>query len=369
MAQYTYLATDLVTGQVLDELPLQDVSIQYVLNTPERISGTVPLTTDNATRMAAATLEDRTAVYVDRDGVLVAGGILWKRRYSTKGRGYELQISGFASALSRRSNMSVGVLRYVATDQLTIARDLVTRAQAQVGGALGITVGTGTCGVLRDLTVDPADGRFYGDVLGELASLDNGFDWAVTVGYDSNGAPAKTLQLAYPRFGLLAGAVAEVLEYPGNVTEYTDEGDGERAATTAWGRATLENNAAVVLSASRPSMISNGYPALELIRSYDGLRTSADLQAHVNADLAAAAGPVHTITCTINTSTPPYPGQFTIGDDMRLRITDPLRYPAGPGGTPGLDRIMRCIGATLKPGTGPAVETLTMTFGEVLDAS
>ena len=80
MATYTYLAADLRTNAILAELPLQvDGDIGGKLNGYGRLAGKLNL---KAKGLAGLDLPSilkggRTSVYVDRDGVLVWGGICW----------------------------------------------------------------------------------------------------------------------------------------------------------------------------------------------------------------------------------------------------------------------------------------------------
>src|SRR3954462_6964694 len=97
MAVYTYYAADLMTGQLLDEIPLSDVSFTLPINDAGTLSATVPLYSRSGLAQTLATA--RTALYVDRDGVLVWGGVLWTRRYDAKDTSLQLDALDFLSYL------------------------------------------------------------------------------------------------------------------------------------------------------------------------------------------------------------------------------------------------------------------------------
>jgi hypothetical protein len=91
-------------------------------------------------------------LYVEREGVIVRGGMLWTAEADLDDGTMKLNGEGFLSCFRRR------VLRatktYVAQDQTTgITKDLINYAHGVTGGNLGIdTSGVAATGVLRDRT-------------------------------------------------------------------------------------------------------------------------------------------------------------------------------------------------------------------------
>lgn len=370
MAQYRYLAYNLLTNAAIAELPMEGPpQIQWAISAPVTISGKVPLTEANAAAMEEATRPCVTAVFVERNRVLLDGGIIWKRQYSVGG-GYDLQISGFSSYFYRRLAVqsATAAQKWVNVDQLAVPQQLITQAQAVYGGNIGVIVDlTQTSGVLRSLTLDPSQLPTIGSVIDQQAALDNGFDWDVRVAYDNSGAPAKYLRLGYPQSGRTVGQAVDMLQYPGNITSYSLAEDGEQAATSTWGQATLENGAASVQVASSPEMLTAGYPILERTVSLPDTRNTATLLAATTAEQKAAAGPVATLTASVKIEDDSrrgiVPGSFQAGDTMRVAIKDKKRFPYAVGNRAGVDRFFRCIGATLTCGPD---EALDMQFGDVI---
>lgn len=364
MAGFRYLATDLRTGTLLGELPAEAVTFGWELNGPGQLSGTVRPTAATAIKTRDSTEPVRTAIWVDLNGVLVWGGVIWKRDYDSDRRAYQIQASGFLSYLAKR--LITVVRSYLASDQLALVRDLVTYAQTGAGADIGILVGAETSTTVRDVVYDPSELRQILAEIAQLAGMIDGFDFEVAVAYDTTGVPSKTLRLGAPRLGLTTGASPFLVEFPGRVSQYQLTEDGDRMATTIWGRSTLESGATVTLTGANPAPISNGYPALDLPVTYDDVRDTTRLQALIDADIAALAKPVALFTATIRNAVSPIPGEIRMGDNVRFRITDPLRFPAGPRGEPGLDRAFRTLSATVNPGPNLAATTMALTFGEAL---
>src|SRR5688500_1705490 len=82
-AVYTYLIADLRGGAILDELPLSGVSFDKKLNDAGSLRAQLqvldPVIRSRGPRLL--TEPGRTAIYVDRDGTLLWGGIIWTSRY------------------------------------------------------------------------------------------------------------------------------------------------------------------------------------------------------------------------------------------------------------------------------------------------
>src|SRR3569833_657772 len=96
---YTYLIADLRTGAILDELPLSGVQFDKKLNDTGSQRGQLRVD-DPEIRIREPRLlaePGRTALYVDRDGDLVWGGIVWTSRFRVGGGVLVLSVVVFAS--------------------------------------------------------------------------------------------------------------------------------------------------------------------------------------------------------------------------------------------------------------------------------
>ena len=73
---YRYLFADLLTNDILGELPLTGVSFNQQLNQAGTLQGHLLLSGVNSAGLNVpdATIPARTAIYVDRNGSLVWGG-------------------------------------------------------------------------------------------------------------------------------------------------------------------------------------------------------------------------------------------------------------------------------------------------------
>jgi len=137
---YRYLLADVLTNQILAELSFTNVNFTQQLNTAGTFTGDLLLSGVNskALNVLNATIPGRTAVYVDRSGVLVWGGIIWGREYDSGSQHIKISAREFESYFERRritSNLS-----FTNIDQLALVDALVEAAQSVPSGNIGITV-------------------------------------------------------------------------------------------------------------------------------------------------------------------------------------------------------------------------------------
>ena len=138
--QYRYLLADLLTNQILAELSFTNVNFTQQLNTAGSFTGDLLLSGVNskALNVLNATIPGRTAIYVDRSGALVWGGIVWGREYDSSNQHLKISAREFESYFERRritTNLS-----YTNIDQLALVDALVEAAQSAPSGNIGITV-------------------------------------------------------------------------------------------------------------------------------------------------------------------------------------------------------------------------------------
>jgi hypothetical protein len=359
MAQYRYLFADLTTNQIIGELPLTGVSFTQQLNTIGTFSGHLLLSGVNAYDMNVnnSTIPGRTAIYVDRDGTLIWGGIIWGRDYTSGNQTLTINAREFGSYFERRR--ITATIKYTNTDQLDIVRGLINTAQLATNGSIGLAVGTETSGQLVSRTYYGYELKTVFSAIQDLSRADNGFDFNVYVYYDSNGNPAKLLRLGYPRFGTpyTAGALnVPVLELTSNMVEYEYPEDGTIAANTVYALGAGSNEGKLIATAVDATKLSTGWPLLEEQANYSDI-TDATLLANLAAgQVAVVSYPPTTMKITLPPYLDPVLGTYDVGDDIRIRILDD-RFP-----TPGLDTVLRLVAFNVMPGEdGPERVTLVLT--------
>jgi hypothetical protein len=92
-ANYRYFTTDLLTNQVLAEIPFKGVSFERSIKAAGSFNGNIPVIPETASMdLYNSTMPGKTGLYVVRDSECVWGGIIWNRQYNVVER--ELSVSG-----------------------------------------------------------------------------------------------------------------------------------------------------------------------------------------------------------------------------------------------------------------------------------
>lgn len=208
MPDYRYIAAHALTGDILHwNLPLTSVECGPELNGPGSLNATLE---PGLERSVAEFLDPgNTILYVERDGKLAWGGIVW--RAEPQGATFPIEAAGFGSYPHRRYDLHGnldGRGPYIDADPCQIIRDVWTYAQDQPDGDLNVVVDdtksettTGTS--KTPYTLPKTDARNLGEVIDEMAGLDDGPEWTETVSWNSrNGRRAEhRIRLGAPRLG------------------------------------------------------------------------------------------------------------------------------------------------------------------------
>ncbi|MFB6846200.1 hypothetical protein ACFCXS_15245 [Streptomyces sp. NPDC056373] len=344
---YRMVFTDLRSDTVLDALPVASVALDDYIGKTGSMRGTVPIPNrEIADRARRALVPGRTGVWVERGREVWWGGILWTLALASDRRGFlsaQVQCGGWESYLYRR--LLFDTLTATGVDQFDVARELVDYAQNTEGGNIGITYDPGVSGVTRDRTFLRYDLPSIGDLLDDLAAIEQGFEWRIASYRDSDGRRVKRLQLGHPV--IRTGTAEIVLDHPGPVLSYSWPTDATRKAN-AWqsrGASVNTNQAA----GSYPLMsgllvddanIAAGWPRLDGTSDYTTVEKQGTLDAHARADWTAARDPVQIPEVEVLLG-----GNITpalLGATVRLRIRD-LWHPTA------LDARYRVVGLSISP--------------------
>lgn len=376
---YTYLFCDLRTDTVLAELPLADVRYSYVLNGIGQLSGTIPYTRETLPLdPETASTPGRTVVYVDRDGVLVWGGIVWTRENTTGGKAIQASellsyyqhryvkktLSTDTSLLTNSAYVDLGGQRLY-SDQKFIVWSLLRYAQDQPGGSIGVDINplAGTAhGVTRTVTYFGYERPEIYKAISDLAAADSGFDFGIEVGWSqaANNQPPTRFRRArtwYPRRGRPVSQSGLTFTkgggYGSSILSYNWPEDGTSLVTEMSGLGAGTGEARIVRTAAAQDLIDAGWPLLEGVATYDGVVDEAQVQGMTNADLAARSQATTQPWFEVAADVDPEFGSYEVGDEA-LFVIDP--EPLSPSGRQG---VLRITGIEITAANGPERVRLT----------
>lgn len=350
---YTYLFCDLRTDVLLAELPLSDVSYSTELNGIGVMRGHIPYADDTLPLdPEAASTPGRTAVYVDRDGVIVWGGILWTRQ--PNGAGKDIAAAEFLSYYQHRyikTTLSTdpGVIadddfvpdgQRLFADQMYIVWSLMRYAHAQPGGDIGVDInalaGPAT-GIVRQVTYPGYERPEIYKAIADMAAAADGIDLGIEVGWTTsanNQAPTRYRRARawFPRRGRTAADSGLVFAHggaAGSILDYTWPEDGTALATEVSGLGEGDGDATLQTTAQDTDKITSGWPLLEAVTKYDGVTDTARLQSLTDADLTARSQSQVQPSFTVQADADPPFGSYSVGDEALFVIDPSTRTPAG----------------------------------------
>ncbi|HEX6468500.1 MAG TPA: hypothetical protein VF069_05340 [Streptosporangiaceae bacterium] len=365
--RYSYYVADLGTGVVRDELPLRGVSFSTALNDAGEFRGQLVLGDPRIAvhEPSTAVAPGRTALYVERDGVPVWGGVVWTSRYSSADRTIEIDAAGFLSYFDHRrvlpstydsaaDDLATLATSYTDVDQTEIVRDLVRQAQAQPGGDIGIEPAEtepAAAPILRTISYPGAQLKSVGEALRELAALEDGPDVLFDVAHAPGGGMVRRLLVGTPMLGQQGSPY--VWEYGANLVSYTWSEDGSSTANRIFalgGTRDGDQGQLIAVAADQ----TTGSPLAETEVSYLDIMEPDVLRSHATAALAAVSRPVVLPELTVRADLDPVLGSYHVGDDALIVINDAF-FAAG------VQFSARIIGIAVTPGDDAAEEEVQLT--------
>lgn len=364
---YRYLFVDLLTNEIIAELPLTGVSFTQQLNQPGSFQGHLLLSGINTYQFNVdpSTIPGKCGLYVDRNGELIWGGVIWGRTYNSTEQKVTYNAREWLSYFERRRITQT--VEFTGVDQLLIAKTLIQDAQSAAHGNIGVlynTQGQTTSGVLVDRVYYYYElkGVFQG--IQDLSRQSDGFDFEIDVFYDPmTGLPAKAFNTYYPRSGLIyspSNLNIPVFEFPaGNMVEYEYPEDGSIAANSVYALGAGSNEGKLISNAQSSTKFDEGWALLEDQANYSDVTDQTVLDKLAIGAVTAFAYPPITMKIVVPAYVNPELGSYSLGDDCRIVIRDD-RFPNG------FDEIYRIVGLSVQPGEdGPERVTLSCTIGTV----
>lgn len=375
MADYRYLVTDLLTNTVIAELPLTGVTYAQSLNDAGEFNASLLLsdsriaTTLGTSSIDYCTTPARTGLYIERDGQIVYGGVIWSRSYNSQSATMSLAGREFESYFGRRRISTTNIFG-PNTDQFTVVKTLIDAAQAAAYGNIQIdTSGIGLCGqnIPDVLAIYGYERRNLLDVISDLAKQEPpyGFDFHVDVAYGAGNTLTRAFNLSYPHKGIdyATNQFAPMLEFPGSIIAYSYPENGSALTNTLYGFGAGSSDSQYVSSQSSAESFANGFPLLEDVQSFSQIPDPRIVDNLTKAQVLAKDSPVvvmearwaPVVDAVTGAVAAPTPNEINIGDQVRIRIKDD-RF------TTQVDTVLRVVKTAVRVGDDGSSEMVTGSF-------
>lgn len=320
---YRVLTRHALTGDWLTKaLPVTDLEYGPELSGPGSLTGTLSphLIHSNSTLTDPGTTE----IYVEEDGELRWGGLVWDAR--PQGDTYAIEAASWPSYLMHRYDIDGnlgGRGPYTYADPCQVIRDCWTYAQAAPDGSLGVTVdattSTATIGTPAEpYTFDWWDMPCLGEKIDDIVSGQAMPDYtAVTTWNADKTTPVKRIALGWPRLGrrrtdLSFATGVNIITDP----EVPQAGDDYAQVVIANGQGDGSAKRRAI------SAVRNGRLRLESVLDLPDIAATDILAARAAQEAAfrQVLGTVDEIT-VIDTKSAPI-GSWQIGDDVPVRVNN-----------------------------------------------
>lgn len=334
MTNYEVIYADLVTGVIGGIIPADSFTYESVLSAPGSASFSLKLSTattigyragadEHTITIPSLAMTDlapwRTAVFVERDGVVVWSGIISTAQLDVKADSATINAVGWHAYWRKRilrESVAAGfgvIYQYLQIDQAAIARSLINHAQSIPGGNIGIDTSEATLtGVKRDRVWYAWDRENVGQLIENLAATEGGFDFAY-VSWRDEQSYRTAYRTLYPRTGR---ATNIVFRLGVNVDLLSASVDGDSIATQVEAVGSGEANAKV---AQIVRSADTSYPLLEEQVSYSDVVRASTLLGYARQRLTQGAAPIVIPTLSVRPSGDPPFGSYSVGDSVAVQ--------------------------------------------------
>jgi hypothetical protein len=293
--EYRYIGVDLLTRQVIEDLPLYGTSFTRRISSAGNMTGSFKLGTGffSDSDLLNATEPGLRALFALRNEQCFWAGPIWSRTYQSQASVCSLTGQTYESIFEEIKILS----RIQRTDDQTLLlKYLIDTMQAQASCNFGIdTTGVLASGVNQSLTVETYEQKTFSEPIGDILKASNSFDYVIDYTMNPNtGNPQLVLKTGYPYLGY--GQAGINVDYPGAVSNYfwPDSAAQGIVRETVMGKG--EGTAMAVAEYTNWDLVRAGYPMWEKPRSEKSISDPVQL-----ARIAEESGQTRKMPVTIPT--------------------------------------------------------------------
>lgn len=370
MTSYRYVFVQLRSEQVIAEISC--FGVYFARQLGNQGSFTASFSFDQTGKsnldLVAATTPGYCYVVVERNDVPVWWGIVWSRTYQSQAK--ECQISALGFEVFPSKQRLVHGYQRTATS-LDLFTKLWSDMQAsEEGRNLNIAVPALVGGPTKVIDVAATDQRYWGDVMDDLASAADGFDWTIDCIRLVDGTYQKSLRVGYPTMGASPDSPdLTVFEYPGCITNYYQTESMSDAGTDVRVLGAGEGTSMPTTDIEQTYMIeTQGWPRWDVDVSYKDVTDQSIITQLAIQQAVNLKPPAPTYKITVKGDQDPVFGSYNVGDACQLVITDPRNpHPLGSSAA-GLSITSVIIGYEVRPPSSESVEEVNIILpGDVIN--
>lgn len=339
---YRYVLCDLLTDQLLAVAPLTGVSFNRAISRTGSLTATLKADTPALVEVARLMFRyaGRSALWVYRDNAIWWGGIPWTviPRQGQRGS-VEVAVSAATFDSYAHHRILHKDISYVQWDQNQLVASLWQVLQGlDSGGDQRGNIGVEcnyfipsipTQNILRDRSYRVAEQSYFGKLVEDLGDVIDGPEHTIDTWVDDTGNRHKTLRVQ-TRIGVIQprAVFQRVANGGGRVLEWAHTADAVDGGTTFRGRGDAPEGAAdtevePILSTRyyNDTLLSDGWPLLDVSADYQGVKELATLNQYAQALRETKSGAMPDSTYDVDVGNTGW-SPNRLGDNIRLKLTD-----------------------------------------------
>lgn len=352
MPQVSYIFGDMLTGAVIEEIPLYGVSMTRAIGSGDfRGSFQLDMSGKRNEDLIAATVAGRCYVVCERDGAPVWDGFIATRTYQSQAKVFQLYAKSWELYPDHRDMRTD--FEQLTIEQRNIFLALWQELMATANTPPIILPSSFSTVVTKSLTVKAFEHKRYRAAMDMVANGVDGFDWTIDT-IKTVGSYQRTLRIGYPTIG----ATAQIyFDYPGNVLNYWLNDSLSEKGTNIFGLGAGEGSTMLTQEVIHADLLAGGFPRYDAHVSFKTV-IDADILTSLTTQAALMSkATTPTLTVELKADRDPVFGGYGLGDAVQIYIND-ARHPDPASRTYN----SRIVGWEYYPPSSEKTEQVRMVF-------
>lgn len=321
MTEISYIFGDVLTGQIIAEMPLKGVSMTRMIGGGDfRAAFNLDQTGQDNETVVSATEPGRCYVVCERDGTPIWGGIIRSRTYQSQGKAFQIYCRDVAHYPEYRIVRTDFLNEDI--EQRNIFRSLWSDMMSDPSSVQVVLPSSYPTVVTKSLDVKAFEMKSYRSAMDMIANGDDGFDWSIDTVRVENSYQWH-LRTGYPRLGTTNPDTAVVFDYPGSVLNYWENENMSDHGTHFFGVGSGEGSSMLIQPVIHSDLIAGNYPRYDVALSLKSVQDADTLTSLTTQMAVNLKGGTKTLTLELKADKTPEFGSYGLGDMAKIYIDDP----------------------------------------------
>lgn len=338
-----WLIGDLLTGKVYTFFQPMSGSWETAINEAGSISAVVTLRDPDVRALDLQNVASvgKSYLAVVENDVIMNAGPIWQHQYSKDDGTLQLTAAGMWSYFDHRVLLPVlaagqspfDVETYYENVSLqTVARRLVQQARWHTNGNVPVVLPSEVAGA-ETREYAGSDLALVGDALRDLTAVDGGpeIDFVPRWKTDRSGVE-WVMQIGTPAAPKIVGSSAHVWDYSTpqpSVRGLSVSKDGAKISGRGWAASGASSAGSMISVYTNASMLSAGYPLLEVVDAAKSVDEQADLDRYATETARVGSKPIEFWSFEVRADESPFVGEYRKGDYCVVKMRGDLYIPDG----------------------------------------